>query len=338
MTSSNISASYYHHGRFRVKGGMLPDAVTAFRTYGDPKNPCIVLPSFYSAKLNDMLYLVGEGKALDTRKYFVVTFALFSNGESSSPSNTPLPYNGPYFPVISYEDNVRAQYTVLTKHLGITKVHAVSGFSMGGQQAYYWAIMYPDFLERYIIICSSARTSVHNQCILEGLKATMTASKDFEGGYYKSAPHHGIRAFARVCSAWSLSLTWFRENRHLSGGMYADLNTFLHEGWEGKYLREWDANDMLTLMNTWQTGDVTTIHGDRDLQTALGRIRAKGLIMPCRTDLYFPPEDSKTEVSFLGDKTELVVIDSIWGHLAGGGASGEDMAFMENHIKQFLAG
>jgi len=77
----------------------------------------------------------------------VVTFALFSNGECSSPSNTvrrkpysiqPTPINGPYSPEVSYEDNIRAQYAVL-QQLGIKKVYAVVGFSMGGHP---WTLLY----------------------------------------------------------------------------------------------------------------------------------------------------------------------------------------------------
>lgn len=340
--TSRSQTQYYRHGRYHVKGGVLPDAVTAYRTYGNPGNPCIVFPTCYGGKLDStetlgQLHLIGEGKALDTTKYFVVTFALFSNGESSSPSNTPVPYNGPYFPAISYEDNIRAQYLVLTKHLGVRKVRMVVGFSMGGQQAYHWAVMYPDFVEKYVAICGSARTSVHNQCFLEGPKAALTASKDFEGGHYKSTPQHGIRAFGRVYSAWAYGQTWFRENQHLYGGTFPDLNTFLHEHWEETFLQSWDANDLLVLLNTWQTGDVANIHGDPDLQTALGRIKAKGLIMPCKTDLYFPPEDSEIEVRYLGnDAAKLVVIDSVWGHLAGGNANTQDVDFMQLQIIQFL--
>jgi homoserine O-acetyltransferase len=69
---------------------------------------------------------------------------------------------------------------------------------------------------------------------------------------------------------------------------YPDLNAFLREHWEAPFLTRWDANDLITLLDTWQTGDVTGIHGDPDLQTALGRIKAKGLMVPCKTDLYFP--------------------------------------------------
>ena len=68
---------------------------------------------------------------------------------------------------------------------------------------------------------------------------------------------------------------------------FPDLNSFLHEQWEEGYIRDWDANDILAQLKTWQTGDVTKIHGDPDLQTTIGRIKAKGLIMPCQSDLYF---------------------------------------------------
>lgn len=51
MQSLSAEIKYYHHGRFNVAGGILPDAVTAYQTYGNPKNPCIVFPTCYGAKL-----------------------------------------------------------------------------------------------------------------------------------------------------------------------------------------------------------------------------------------------------------------------------------------------
>jgi len=328
---------FYHHGRFKVAGGLLPDAVTAYQTYGTPGNPCIVFPSCYGAKLRlgSQDYLVGEGKVLDTRKYYVVTFALFCNGESSSPSNTPAPYNGAYFPLISYEDNIRAQYAVLTKHLGVKHVFCVIGFSMGGQQAYHWPVVYPDFVDRFVVICSSARTSPHNRCFLEGPKAAMVASKDYEDGHYKTQPQHGIRAFARVYCAWAYGQTWFREHKYLMGGEFSDLHAFIRERWEGRYLQYWDANDMVALLTTWQSGDISIVRDGGNYKQALTNIKAKALIMPSKTDLYFPPEDSKIEVTHLKD-ARLHVIDTVWGHVAGGGANPDDVKFISEKIQAFI--
>lgn len=264
-----------------------------------------------------------------------MTLALFSNGESSSPSNTPPPYNGPYFPAVSYKDNIRAQHAVLV-HLGVKKIFCVIGFSMGGQQAFYWPVVYPEFVERFVCICGSARTSPHNQCFLEGPTAALVASKDFDGGHYKSPPQHGIRAFGRAYSAWAYGQTWFREHQYLHGGLYTDLNAFLREEWEMGFLQSWDANDMLTLKDTWQTGDVSKVRDGGDLAKCLGAIKAKGLIMPCKTDLYFPPEDSEIEVEYMKGKGRLLVIDSVWGHMAGGGSNAKDDAFIQAEVAKFL--
>ncbi|KAI0718978.1 homoserine O-acetyltransferase [Cerioporus squamosus] len=335
MTDQPIQ--YHHHGRFKVFGGVLPDAVTAYQTYGDPSKPCIVFPTCYGAKLGlgSQSYLVGENTALDPTKYFVVTFALFCNGESSSPSNTPVPYNGPYFPAISYEDNIRAQYAVL-QHLGVTRVHCVVGFSMGGQQAYHWATVFPDFVDKFVAICSSARTSPHNICFLEGPKAALKAGRDFENGHYTSPPQVGIRAFARTYSAWAYGQTWFRQHLYQMNGLYPTLDAFIQEAWEGRFVTNWDANDMLALLETWQRGDISNIRDGGNFAESLKAIKAKALIMPCKTDLYFCPEDSVNEVSQLRD-AELAVIDSVWGHAAGGGANAADVAFITKKIKEFLA-
>ncbi|KAI0373918.1 homoserine O-acetyltransferase [Pilatotrama ljubarskyi] len=348
--STGTEIQYYRHGRFRVAGGVLPDAITAYRTYGDPANPCIVFPTCYGGRLDNagllgQDYMIGTDKALDPSKYYIVTLALFSNGESSSPSNTPAPYNGPYFPAVSYEDNIRAQYAVLTKALTVKKVFCVIGFSMGGQQAYYWPVMYPDFVERFIPICGSARTSQHNKCFLEGPKAALVNSKDFDNGHYSKEPQFGLRAFGRVYSAWAYGQTWFREHGYLMDGLYASLEDFLRAEWEGGFLGTWDANDLITLLHTWQTGDVSLIgktglasgSDDSGFTDSLAGIKAKGLIMPCRTDLYFPPEDSEIEVSLMKNGSKLVVIDSVWGHMAGGGSNPRDDEFIKEQVRNFLA-
>jgi len=71
----------------------------------------------------------------------------------------------------------------------------------------------------------------------------------------------------------------------------------------------------------------------------LGKIKAKGLIMPSKTDLYFPPEDSELEVGAMtkaGVNAKLVVIPSVWGHRAGGGANETDINFMKGEVLKFL--
>jgi len=82
--ASKASVSIYHHGEFKVAGGTLPNAFTAYQAYGDPANPCILVPTCYGARLelSSEVHLVGESKVLDPRKYFIVIFAAFGNGDS----------------------------------------------------------------------------------------------------------------------------------------------------------------------------------------------------------------------------------------------------------------
>ena len=69
---------------------------------------------------------------------------------------------------------------------------------------------------------------------------------------------------------------------------YPDLESFIRERWEDRFLNNWDANDLITLLHTWQAGDISQIRDGGDLQACLSKIKAKGLIMPSKTDLYFP--------------------------------------------------
>jgi len=82
---------------------------------------------------------------------------------------------------------------------------------------------------------------------------------------------------------------------------YPDLASFLRERWEDRFLQNWDANDLITLLHTWQNGDVSKIRHDGDLQACLTNIQAKGLIMPSKTDLYFPVCNIFSSFSFSKD-------------------------------------
>lgn len=69
---------------------------------------------------------------------------------------------------------------------------------------------------------------------------------------------------------------------------YPDMDSWLRENWEGRFISYWDANDMLTLLSTWQNGDISKVRDNGNYEQALKSIKAKGLIMPSKTDLYFP--------------------------------------------------
>jgi len=128
-----------HHeftiANFKTESGVvLPKAIVVYGTYGHlnaAHDNAILLPSHYMANHHGYEWLIGPGRALDTATMFLVATELFGNGHSSSPSNTPEPYHGPRFPVMTIRDNVDAVHQLLTEDLKINHLRAVIGFSMG---------------------------------------------------------------------------------------------------------------------------------------------------------------------------------------------------------------
>ena len=317
-------------------GSKFP-AKLAYWTFGDASNPAVLLPTCYGGTLDTTLrFLYSTDHESDPifspSKFFVIVVGLLCGSESSSPANTPSPWSGPAFPKVTYEDNIRLQYA-LCEHLGVKKLFAYIGFSMGGQQAYHISVLYPFFVENIVCLAGSARTSWHNWSFLEGPRYALTTAEDFHGGHYSSPASKGTKAFSRVYSTWALSQAWFR-NRCWEELGFSTLTDYLDKYWSGPG----DANNLLALLWTWQKGDITLYfpEDEGDLAKTLGRIEARCLIMPSRTDLYFPPEDNVEEVKHLR-RGELRVIESMWGHLAGGGSgTKEDTQYIIQEIARFL--
>ena len=167
---SKISLGGGEHQIFEIKdfvlesGVILPSATLSYVTHGElneAKNNLILVPSAYLGDHHGLDFLIQNGKALSPTEYFIVATDMFQNGYSSSPSNTPPPFNGPNFPTIEIRDNVTAQHRLLTEVFEVKKGAAVVGFSMGAQQAFQWAVTHPDFMKQTVGICGSAIEHPH---------------------------------------------------------------------------------------------------------------------------------------------------------------------------------
>ncbi|XHG07328.1 hypothetical protein AWENTII_010480 [Aspergillus wentii] len=334
-------------------GEKLNDAHIAYKTFGDPKSPAIVYPTWFSGLISDNLWLIGEDKTLNPNKYFIIIPALFGNGQSSSPSTQSTP--GP-FPKCSFYDNVRAQYTLVTQHLGISHLRAVLGWSMGAVQSYQWATQYPDFMDLIVPFCGSARTALHNQVFLEGVKSALLAAKSIpsagsgedgiltDGDGFRiwntKEKEVGLKAFGRGYAGWGFSQTFYREKVYETALGFKGLEDFMQNFWE-KWALSKDPENLLVMLQTWQNGDVSKqAPYDGNFEKAMESIKAKALVLPGKTDLYFPPEDSEYEVACMKPGIgEFEPIPSIWGHWAGGpGNSKDDVEWLDKRLSDFFAG
>lgn len=325
-------------GNFALEGGMtLPNAKLSYVTHGAlnaDKSNAILVPSFYAGDHHGYDFLIGPGKALDPNKYFIVATDMFGNGQSSSPSNTPSPFEGPNFPEISTRDNVKAGYRLVTEQFGVKHLKAVVGFSMGAQQAFQWAVSYPGFMDAIVAYCGTAREYPHGIVRLEGFRSAVMTDAAFDGGNYTRPPLKGLKAGGRHWAAWGFSQEWYRRELYKQFG-HQNIEDHLHNFWEA-FFGSQDANNLITQAVTWKKNNVGNTGGfGGDHEKALRSIKARVLYMPSQTDLYFPPQYAEYETAFIPN-AKLVSIPSIWGHIAGLGINVADSDFLNKTIREFL--
>ena len=325
----------YELGDVTLQSGVtLPGARLAYKTYGSLNargDNAIVMPTFYTGTHVRNEGYVRAVPALDPARYFIVSIDMFGNGLSSSPSNTPPPFDGPRFPTVTLHDNVACQHRLLTEALGVKRIALVLGWSMGGCQSYQWGAQYPDLVDAILPFCASARTSPHNKVFLEGVKAALTADNTFAGGDYTAPPDAGLRAFGRVYAGWAYSQAFYRERLHRALGFETWAELLLD--WERDHL-EWDANDLLAKLHTWQLGDISV----NERYRATSNAHSGAILVPCTTDLYFPPEDNAIEVEHMPNAA-LRPYESPWGHcVASPSREGSDfMRYLDSCVSELLA-
>ena len=265
LAQSQVAAERHEFviANFRTEGGVvLPLARIVYGTYGHlnaDRSNTVLLPSHYMANYQGYEWLIGSEKALDPGKLFLVATELFGSGGSSSPSNTPEPFHGPRFPQMTIRDNVEAVHRLLIEELKVTHLKAVIGFSMGAQQAFQWAVSYPEFADRIVATSGTAKTYPHGIVRLEGQIAALTADPAFQAGDYTAPPRIGLEAFGIVWAGWLYSQEWWR--RELWRTNAAPGTTFDQVLNNFRKRFSADANDYILQARTWERHDVGTTPG-----------------------------------------------------------------------------
>lgn len=323
-----------------ASGGTLPEARLAYKTFGTlnaERSNAVLFPTWFSGYHTDNEWLVGPGKTLDPSHYFIIMPNQLGNGLSSSPSNTSGPRGGADFPPLSFRDQIAAQHAFVTQQFGITELALVVGSSMGAAQTFQWAVSHSDMVARAAPICGSPKTSEHNQVFLASLRAALTADQTFADGHYDPAdpPVAGLRAFARIYAGWGLSQAFYWQQAYQDLG-FSTLEEFLTDFWEAFFLDGRDPNNLLSMLEVWATGDIGETSGFAgDTEAALRSIRCPLIDLPCRTDLYFPPEDEQHWAQFIPNG-EVRVVPTIYGHFGGLGFDPDAITFIDQALAELM--
>lgn len=308
-------------------GGVLKDATCRYAVWGTlnaAQDNLVLFPTRFGGTHEQNAFLIGKGMALDPDRYCIVVPNMLGNGESSSPSNTRD------FPAVDHRDNIELQRRMLRLNFRNAPIRLAVGWSMGAQQSYRWAVEEPERVSSLLTICGTARTTPHNRVFLEALLAALEADPKFGTD---APPNAGLRAVGRIYAGWAYSQPWLKREafrEELYGG-YTSVDDWLENYWDALF-RTRDAGNIVTCAKTWIANDVAD---GGDLSAALGRIKAKTLVMTASTDLYFTPADCMAEAAMIPN-AEYRTIETDWGHMAGSGQSPKDTETINAAIAEIL--
>ena len=357
---------FYTLAQYTTQGGKTIKQVrVGYESYGRLNaagNNAVFVPHFFSGnshaagryKPDDKTAgywdaIIGPGKAIDTDKYFVISADSLVNLNVKSPMtgtvgpatinpDTGRPY-GSTFPVVSIADFVRVQKALLDS-MGVKKLAAVAGASMGSLQAMQWAAEYPDYVDRVIHVIGPG-LDIHPYVLeLANLwAAPIKLDPNWKGGdYYGGAePLQGLAdaltlvSFTTLHFGWAEKVhgyKWAAEGKNPAdamGNLFA-IEDALQKSGQTRAAAS-DAGHFVWLAKANQL---------YNLEKEQARIKAKVLFLPAKTDLVFPPELSRRWAEKLraqGNYVEFNEIDGTSGHLDGIFS----IAKVADQIRSFLA-
>jgi homoserine O-acetyltransferase len=339
-----------------VGGKTIKDLKVGWECYGNlnqAKDNAILVPHHFSANSHvagkyqesDELpgywdSIIGPGKAIDTDRYFVIGIDSLVNmnakdemtittGPASINPDTGKAY-GLSFPIVTLRDFVRVQKALLDS-LGIKKLVAVCGMSMGGLQAYEWAAAYPEMVERVLAVNATTSQIPAARLVLEGWVAPIKVDRNWNNGDYYGGPEpiDGVTNALYNVTVDSLHPEILAA---VYGYKWADPAKDPMDSLDNDFLSVQtmkvmsaeranvavDANNMLYMTRANQLFVAGTPGSSVALQ--LKNITAKTLVIQSRTDLLFPIAAAQEEVAQLkrnGTQAEFVELDSGGGHLSG---------------------
>jgi len=315
---------YYHPGPFTFASGQAIAGFTLrYETYGSLNatrdnavlichalsgdHHCAGWHSERDAKPGWWNNLIGPGKAVDTRRFFVICANVLggcqgSTGPSSTDPATGLPY-GIRFPFVTIRDMVHAQ-KLLLDHLGVAELHAVMGGSMGGMTAMLFATEYPVFTKRQIIMASTANESAQAIAFNEVGRQAIMQDPAWNNGDYprEGGPRVGL-AIARMMahitylSDAGMDRKFGRRKRESAGGesytfdAQFEVESYLrHQG--ESFINRFDANSYLYITRAIDQFDPARAHGS--LEQAFACVQAESLVVGFTSDWLFPPEQNRS--------------------------------------------
>ena len=275
--------------------------------------------------------MIGPGKGIDTEKYFVVCSNILgscmgSTGPRSLEPTTGRPY-GKNFPLVTIGDMVRAQ-KALIDHLGVDRILAAIGGSIGGMQVLEWTVRYPEMVYAAVPLATTTRHSALAIAFNEVARQAIMADPNWNNGSYYGGPQPDMGlAVARMIG----HITYLSDAamRHKFGRRLQDKNGFSFNfdadfqiesylRYQGtKFVERFDANSFLYITKAADYFDLERQHGDGSLVEAFSKAIARFLVISFTSDWLYPTYQSRSMVQAMkknGLEVSFCEIEADWGH------------------------
>ena len=372
MDMNHVKKQRFTLDNFTFESGKTIPITLGFETYGElnkDKSNVILVNHYFSASSHAAgKYspedaapgywdgLIGPGKAVDTNKFFVISTDNIANVQANNPTvitTGPRSINpetgkhyGSEFPVFTYRDVVKIQHEFLTEQLGIEKLYAVMGASAGGFMSYYWAILFPEMVERMIGVITNAQNPVHTSFnVCQHAMRVLELDPKWKNGNYEDGeePVESLRLAVQMMNVGAFTPEFYEQTYKRDSNEaepYMDIHN--RTAYEKQLYEAIKNGSALVDASHWYyTSRATMMHdaayGYDSLEDALSKISAKVLIISCSRDLLQPTVYNQQTVDSLlkqGKDAEHYVIDSIKGHMGGV----LDTHLFSDKVEEFLSG
>jgi len=324
-------------GDFRFENGaVVKDFKVSYVTYGKlnrARDNAILVMHGWGSDHHEFHWQIGPGKALDPEKYFIVATDSLGNTKlrddvTTGPTNSGLWMD---FPAYSLRDSVNVEHKFLKEYLGLERVLAVCGNSIGAAKAYQFAVSHPTYVRGIVPIVGNAVTSAQAKLLLQGLLDIIALDSGWQGGNYETNPAAGVGIAFRMSGLLDFTYAWFAANAKTTEARW-QFTQSVRDYWGGQ-----DARDIYyqwRAFRDFSVGDTPGFGGD--VEAALRSIKAKVLIVGNKRDQLISRDDLVAHARVIPG-ARLVEVDSPAGHAVCCGLDLEASKIIDREIASFLS-
>ena len=308
-------------------GSVLPDVHIAYETQGKLSpardNAILLIPgALGDRRVFD--WAVGPGKAFDTDKYFVIAVDPIGGGESSSPAEGM----GQDFPRYTIRDMMAALYTLVSRELGLSRLHTIAGLSMGSFIALEWAIHHPESVDSLVLLAPSPKSDAGFRLTVDLVNTVVALDPEWQGGRYSRNPVEGLRHAGMLFYPWLVSAHYLDRisPQQLAKEVEATAHAFA----------EWDANSLVLRYGAYRGHDVSAPY-EGDMAAALAQIAAPTLVLASVSDRLVGIEGARRIADGI-KHARYAEIPTDLGHRAlRAPPDSKESGFIDRQLRPFLA-